>query len=125
MCDVLKVIHFESYCELKIFNIQVGKGMFISSKFGFLFIGNAVSNECSLLTFCILSTSMLCIGEENRNFFKQVRMFFCLELTVARIKKFQSGFYSIEVTFLFFLSRKSFFHQRAKLLLVLLFLLVS
>ena len=28
MCDVLKVIHFESYCELKISNIQVGTGMF-------------------------------------------------------------------------------------------------
>lgn len=28
MCDVLKGIHFESYCELKISNMQVGKGMF-------------------------------------------------------------------------------------------------
>lgn len=28
MCDVLKIIHFESYCELKISNMQVGKEMF-------------------------------------------------------------------------------------------------
>lgn len=28
MCDVLKVIHFESYCELKMSNIQVGTEMF-------------------------------------------------------------------------------------------------